>query len=88
VRFIHIIFCRILLDDLRQPTSSPPFPFISYQVYKIWHIPRNLQHIPAVPFWSYMRSVFADTVQEKGHDLCRFVQKPPKIGMQYDTDMY
>jgi hypothetical protein len=33
--------------------------FISYQVYRMQHIPKNLRHIPAVPFWTYMRSALS-----------------------------
>ncbi|KAH8555194.1 cytochrome P450 [Umbelopsis sp. PMI_123] len=33
--------------------------YFSYQVYKFVHIPRKLRHIPAVPFWPYMRSVLS-----------------------------
>ncbi|KAG2183321.1 hypothetical protein INT43_006326 [Umbelopsis isabellina] len=33
--------------------------YVGYQVYNLVHIPRKLQHIPAVPFWAYMRSVLS-----------------------------
>ncbi|KAG2183363.1 hypothetical protein INT43_006369 [Umbelopsis isabellina] len=43
--------------------------FVTYQVYKMSHIPRNLRHIPAVPYWSYMRSVFSGTTQDARRDM-------------------
>ncbi|KAH8555193.1 cytochrome P450 [Umbelopsis sp. PMI_123] len=33
--------------------------YFSYQVYKFVHIPNKLRHIPAVPFWPFMRSVLS-----------------------------
>ncbi|KAJ2964741.1 hypothetical protein NQZ79_g397 [Umbelopsis isabellina] len=33
--------------------------YVGYQVYSLVHIPKKLQHIPAVPFWAYMRSVLS-----------------------------
>ncbi|KAG2187286.1 hypothetical protein INT44_004971 [Umbelopsis vinacea] len=33
--------------------------FFSYRVYKMAHVPKNLRHIPAVPFWPYMRSLLS-----------------------------
>ncbi|CAO3681720.1 unnamed protein product [Umbelopsis ramanniana] len=33
--------------------------FFSYRVYRVVHVPKKLRHIPAVPFWPYMRSVLS-----------------------------
>ncbi|KAH8555192.1 cytochrome P450 [Umbelopsis sp. PMI_123] len=33
--------------------------FFSYTVYKMTHIPKNLRHIPSVPYWQYMRSLLS-----------------------------
>lgn len=43
--------------------------FVTYQVYKLTHIPKNLRHIPAVPYWPYMRSVFSGTTQDARRDM-------------------
>jgi len=44
--------------------------FVSYQVYRIVHIPRNLRHIPAVPFWAYMRSALSsEGVDERARNV-------------------
>ncbi|KAI8575219.1 hypothetical protein K450DRAFT_262806 [Umbelopsis ramanniana AG] len=39
--------------------------FFSYQVYSFVRVPKSLRHIPAVPFWAYMRSALS----EEGIDL-------------------
>ncbi|KAG2187291.1 hypothetical protein INT44_004976 [Umbelopsis vinacea] len=39
--------------------------FFSYQVYNFVQVPRKLRHIPAVPFWAYMKSALS----EEGIDL-------------------
>ncbi|KAH8553809.1 cytochrome P450 [Umbelopsis sp. PMI_123] len=33
--------------------------FFSYQIYKMARVPKNLRHIPAVPYLKYMRSVLS-----------------------------
>ncbi|KAH8555197.1 cytochrome P450 [Umbelopsis sp. PMI_123] len=33
--------------------------FIGYRLFKMSQIPKNLRHIPAVPYWTYMRSVLS-----------------------------
>jgi len=33
--------------------------FFSYRVYRVVHVPKKLRHIPAVPFWPYMRSILS-----------------------------
>jgi hypothetical protein len=33
--------------------------YVSYQVYNLVHIPKKLRHIPAVPYWTYMRSALS-----------------------------
>lgn len=33
--------------------------FISYQVYKMVQVPKNLRHIPAVSYWKYMKSALS-----------------------------
>jgi hypothetical protein len=43
--------------------------YISYQVYKLVHIPKKLQHIPAVSFWAYMRSALSGAATDDRLDL-------------------
>ncbi|CAM0143106.1 unnamed protein product [Umbelopsis sp. WA50703] len=43
--------------------------FVSYQVYRLVHIPRKLQHIPAVSFWAYMRSALSGAATDGRLDL-------------------
>lgn len=43
--------------------------YVSYQVYNLVHIPKKLQHIPAVPFWPYMRSVLSGRSSDGRLDL-------------------
>jgi hypothetical protein len=33
--------------------------YFSYRVHKLSEIPKNLQHIPAVPYWPFMRSLLS-----------------------------
>jgi hypothetical protein len=35
--------------------------FVSYKLYKLVHVPKKLQHIPAVSFWAFMRSTLSGT---------------------------
>jgi hypothetical protein len=44
--------------------------FFSYQVYKMVHVPRNLRHIPAVPYWRYMRSALSgEGIDVRTHEI-------------------
>jgi hypothetical protein len=39
--------------------ASAVAAFISYQLYKMAKIPKQLRHIPAVPYWKYMKSALS-----------------------------
>ncbi|KAG2183290.1 hypothetical protein INT43_006295 [Umbelopsis isabellina] len=49
--------------------ASAAVLFICYQVYQFAHIPKKLKHIPAVPFWAYMRSVLSGEGPDKRLNL-------------------
>lgn len=33
--------------------------FFGYQIYNTLRVPRNLRHIPAIPYWKYMKSALS-----------------------------
>ncbi|KAH8552383.1 hypothetical protein BGW37DRAFT_488808 [Umbelopsis sp. PMI_123] len=43
----------------RTAIAAAVVAFVSYQVYKMARVPKNLRHIPAVPYWKFMRSVLS-----------------------------
>lgn len=44
--------------------------FFSFQIYNLAHVPRKLRHIPAVPFWAYMKSALSkDGIDVRARDV-------------------
>ncbi|KAI9285819.1 cytochrome P450 [Umbelopsis sp. AD052] len=64
IEYLNTIYANQIIPFIRRRSpytliASAVAAFISYQLYKMAQVPKQLRHIPAVPYWKYMRSALS-----------------------------
>ncbi|KAG2187290.1 hypothetical protein INT44_004975 [Umbelopsis vinacea] len=57
--YVHHIIPYVKRRSPHTYIAAAVVAFLSYQVYNAVRVPRNLRHIPAVPYWKYMKSALS-----------------------------
>jgi hypothetical protein len=57
--YVHHILPYVNRRSPHAYIAAAVVAFLSYQVYNTVRVPKNLRHIPVVPYWKYMKSALS-----------------------------
>ena len=57
--YVHHILPYVKRRSPHAYIAAAVVAFFSYQIYNTVRVPRNLRHIPVIPYWTYMKSALS-----------------------------